>query len=317
VVVLGAAIGIYAVVRSQAGSTPSAQNPTTAGAFTVAMVTHEQAGDTFWDKVRAGAQAAAKAHNIDLKYSNNSSPADEATLLQNAIDSKVDGIATTIAYPDQVGPLVRSAVQKGIPVVAFNQGIDSYAQLGASMYFGADDDLGGQTVGQAITRDRGGKGKVLCVIQAQGSVALEARCNGVKRAFATTENLQVNGADLPSVQTTIAAKLQQDPAVTDIVTLGAPIALAAVQATADVGSSAGVTTFDLNADVAKAIADGKIAFAVDQQPYLQGYLAVDGLWLRLTNAADMGGGKPVLTGPEIVDKNNVGPITKYIDANTR
>ena len=27
--------------------------------YTIAMVTHEQAGDTFWDKIRAGAEAAA------------------------------------------------------------------------------------------------------------------------------------------------------------------------------------------------------------------------------------------------------------------
>ena len=143
----------------------------------------------------------------------------------------MSGIATTIPS-DQVGSAVRAAVQKGIPVVAFNAGIDSYAQFGASMYFGADDDLSGQTVGQAVARDQGAKGKVLCVIHAQGSIALETRCTGVKKTFAATENLQVNGADLPAVQATITAKLQQDPAITDVVTLGAPVATAAVQAVA-------------------------------------------------------------------------------------
>ncbi len=144
------------------------------------MVTRGQPGDIFWDKVRAGAQAAAAAHNVTLKYSNNSDAANQATLLQNAIDSGVSGIATTIPS-DQVGSAVRAAVQKGIQVVAFNAGIDSYAQFGASMYFGADDDLSGQTVGQAVARDQGAKGKVLCVIHAQGSIALETRCTGVKK----------------------------------------------------------------------------------------------------------------------------------------
>ncbi len=76
-------------------------------------------------------------------------------------------------------------------------------------------------------------------------------------------------------------------------------------------------TFGLNSDVAQDIQDGKIAFSVDQQPYLQGYLAVEGLWLRLNNAADMGGGKPVLTGPQVVDKSNISAIIKYVGANTR
>ena len=38
--------------------------------LTIAMVTHEAPGDSFWDKVRAGAQVAAAKDNIDLKYSN-------------------------------------------------------------------------------------------------------------------------------------------------------------------------------------------------------------------------------------------------------
>ena len=53
------------------------------------MITHEQAGDTFWDKIRAGAQDAAKAHGITLNYSNNENGPEQATLVQNAIDSKV------------------------------------------------------------------------------------------------------------------------------------------------------------------------------------------------------------------------------------
>ena len=57
------------------------------------MITHEQAGDTFWDKIRAGAKDAATTHGIDLKYSNNENGPENATLVQNAIDSKVDGIA--------------------------------------------------------------------------------------------------------------------------------------------------------------------------------------------------------------------------------
>ncbi|MEV6378969.1 hypothetical protein AB0M31_06055 [Streptomyces sp. NPDC051773] len=32
-------------------------------------------------------------------------------------------------------------------------------------------------------------------------------------------------------------------------------------------------------DLVKAIQDGGIQFAVDQQPHLQGHLAVDSLWL--------------------------------------
>jgi len=284
-------------------------------ALTIAMITHEQAGDTFWDKIRAGAEASAKQHGITLKYSNNELGPDQATLVQNAIDSKVDGIAVTLANVDAVVPVAKKAVDAGIPVVAFNQGFDNYKDAGAKMYFGSDELLAGQTIGQKITQEGGAK--ALCVIQAQGLVALETRCKGVKEGFGNTEVLYVNGADLPSVQQTIGSKLTQDPSITNIVTLGAPIALAAVQAQADSGNTAKLATFDLNQDAAKAIKDGKIEFSIDQQPYVQGYEAVDSLWLNLTNGNDIGGGKAVLTGPSVVDKSNIEQILPYTANNTR
>ena len=304
--------------QNQGGSSSGGGGEAVTGGkpLTIAMITHEQAGDTFWDKIRAGAQDAAKAHGITLKYSNNENGPENATLVQNAIDSKVDGIALTLSNAAQVIPESQKAVAAGIPVVAFNQGIDDYKKAGAKMYFGSDETLAGQTVGERLTKEHGG-GKTLCVIQAQGSVALEARCAGVKQGYPNTENLQVNGADLPSVQQTIQSKLAQDPGITNIVTLGAQIALAAQQAKQSANSQATIATFDLNPDAAKAIKDGGIAFSVDQQPYVQGFQSVLMLWMNITNGNDLGGGKPVLTGPSIVDQTNIDQILPYTANNKR
>ncbi len=52
-------------------------------------------------------------------------------------------------------------------------------------------------------------------------------------------------------------------------------------------------------------------WAVDQQPYLQGYESVDALWLYLTNGNILGGGQTVLTGPAFVDSSNVAQIAQY------
>ena len=102
-----------------------------------------------------------------------------------------------------------------------------------------------------------------------------------------------------------------------MVALGASYALAAQQSISDAGSSAKLVTFDLNADVAKQIQDGTIEFSVDQQPWLQGYMAVDSLWFYLTNRNDLGGGLPVLTGPSFVDSSNIADIMTYVANNTR
>jgi simple sugar transport system substrate-binding protein len=91
-----------------------------------------------------------------------------------------------------------------------------------------------------------------------------------------------------------------------------------VQSAADAGSKAKVATFDLNKDLVKAVQDGKVQFAVDQQPYLQGYLAVDALWLYRTNGNFSGGGTaPVLTGPAFITKENVDAVAEFAAKGTR
>ena len=300
------------------GNAPAAGGnaPSNGSGLTIAMVVHAPSGDTFWDKIQSGANAAATELGVTLKYSNDPDANNQATLVQNAIDSKVNGLAVTLAYPDAVGPVMKKAADAGIPTVAFNSGLDTYQKYGGLMYFGSDEDVAGQAVGSKLSTS-GGTGKAICIIQEQGAVNLETRCAGVKKAYPNTENLQVNGRDLPSVQQTIGAKLQQDPSVSYVVTLGADIALAATQAVTGASSQAKVATFDLNKDVAQAIKDQKIIFSVDQQPYVQGYMAVQALYLNLTNGNDLGGGKPVLTGPSYVDSTNIEKILGFANNNTR
>src|SRR6476619_2669430 len=284
--------------------------------FTVAMVTHGPPGDTFWDLIRKGAETAAAKDNIELKYSAELQGPEQANLVQNAIDSKVDALAVTLAKPEALAGGVKSAVEAGIPVVAFNAGIDAWQALGVRAYFGQDEKISGEAAGKRLASE--GATKVVCIIQDQGNVALESRCAGVKAGFGgAVENLNVNGTDMPSVQSTITAKLQQDPSIDYIVALGAPIALTAVESAKNAGSKAKIATFDTNAALVDAIKSGQVQWAVDQQPFLQGYLAIDALWLYLNNRNIIGGGRPTLTGPAFIDKSNIDAIAEYAKNGTR
>jgi simple sugar transport system substrate-binding protein len=284
--------------------------------ITIAMVTHGAPGDTFWDIIRKGAQAAAAKDNVTFKYSADPDSGKQATLIQSAIDSKVDGIAVTLPDPPAIAPAVKKAIAAGIPVVAFNAGIGAYAQSGALSYFGSDENLAGQTAGKRASTD--GFKHVLCVIQEQGQVQLEARCDGVKSTFSGTwTKLYVNGRDPPSVRSTIGAKLKADPSIDLVITLGAPIALAAIDSIKDASSKAKVGTFDFNPQIPPKIKAGDLVWAIDQQPFLQGYLAIDSLWLYKTNGNILGGGKATLTGPYLVDKSNIDFLTPFATAGTR
>jgi simple sugar transport system substrate-binding protein len=284
--------------------------------ITVAMITHEVPGDSFWDLIRKGAQAAADKDNIELRYSNDPEAPNQANLVQSAIDSKVAGIALTLAKPDAMAPAVKAALAANIPVVAFNSGFDNFKAMGLQEYFGQDEKLAGIAAGEKLNAD--GAKKALCVIQEQGQVALESRCAGVTQGFkGSTELLNVNSKDMPSVESTITAKLQQDPSIDHVVTLGAPIALAAVQSVSGAGSQAKIVTFDTNAALVDAIKNGQVQWAVDQQPYLQGYLAIDSLWLFINNKNLIGGGQPTLTGPSFIDQSNIDAVASLAKAGTR
>jgi simple sugar transport system substrate-binding protein len=283
--------------------------------MTIAMITHEVPGDSFWDLVRKGAETAAKKDNIELRYSSDPEAPNQANLVQSAIDSGVKGIAVTLAKPDAMKAAVQSAESKGIPVVAFNAGLEAWQSMGVKEYFGQDGYIAGQEAGKRLQSD--GAKKVVCVIQEQGHVDLEARCAGVKNTFPATEVLNVNGKDMPSVEATITAKLQQDPSIDSVVTLGAPFALTAVQSVKNANSNAKIGTFDTNAALVDAIQKGDVQWAVDQQPYLQGYLAVDSLWLYLSNKNVIGGNQPTLTGPSFIDKSNIDAVAELARGGTR
>jgi simple sugar transport system substrate-binding protein len=300
---------------NQAVASPSGSGAAPAGPkLTIAMITHETPGDTYWDIIRAGAKAAEAHLGITLKYSSDPDFTKQATLVQNAIDSKVDGIAMTAAGPSALEAVVKAANTAGVPVVMFDSGIEDWQRMGAMMYFGSDEYIAGQALGKRIASE-GGK-HALCVIHQEGSTALEARCKGVGEGL-KSDNMQVNGTDDASMNASIAAKLQQDPSIDWVVTMGAPVALVALQSIGTAASKAQVATFDLNLDAANAIKDGKIALAVDAQPYLQGYLAVESLWLFKTNGNVIGGGLSTLTGPAMVDKSNIGVILPFAQNHTR
>ncbi|MFD4227550.1 sugar ABC transporter substrate-binding protein [Streptomyces sp. NPDC058545] len=284
--------------------------------WTFAMVTHSGDGDTFWDIVQRGAEQAAVKDNIKFLYSHNDEAQQQAQLVQAAIDQKVDGLIVSLAKPAAMKDVVAKATRAGIPVITVNSGSAESKAFGALTHIGQDESIAGEAVGDEL--DARGRKKALCILHEQGNVGHEQRCAGAKKAFdGQMQNLYVEGTNMPDVQASIEAKLQADKSIDAVVTLGAPFADAAVKAKRTAGSKAEIDTFDLNAKVATALQDKTLGFAVDQQPYLQGYEAVDLLWLYRYNRNVLGGGRPVLTGPQIITSKDAAELAEYTKRGTR
>jgi simple sugar transport system substrate-binding protein len=201
-------------------------------------------------------------------------------------------------------------------VITVNSGSAESKAFGALTHIGQDESIAGEAVGDELNAR--GRKKALCILHEQGNIGHEQRCAGAKKTFdGQMQNLYVEGTNMPDVQASIEAKLQADKSIDAVVTLGAPFADAAVKAKRTAGSKAEIDTFDLNAKVATALQDKTLGFAVDQQPYLQGYEAVDLLWLYRYNRNVLGGGRPVLTGPQIITSKDAAELAEYTKRGTR
>jgi simple sugar transport system substrate-binding protein len=290
--------------------------PAAGGTYTFAVITHASPGDTFWDVIKSGAVAAGKAEGDKTTYQSDPDVQKQSQLIENAIAQKVDGIVVSMANPEGLQSALADAKKAGIPFVTINSGGAQSQAYGALTHVGQDEGLAGEGLGKQL--NEAGLKNAICVIQEAGNIGLEQRCAGVaKTSQGTVKNIQVDISNIAQVQNTIKSALLADPSIDAVVALQSQVAVAAVQARDSASSKAKVATFDMSSDVVSDIESGKILLAVDQQPYLQGYLPLVFLHLYKSNGNTVGGGYPVYSGPGFVTKDNAGQVAKYAANGTR
>lgn len=297
-------------------SAPPASSAPGGGSAEFAVITHGAAGDSFWDVVKNGAEAAGRQYGVRVTYQGDGDPARQSQLIDQAVSQQVDGIVVSMANPDALRESIGKAVAAKIPVVTINSGADSSKAFGALTHVGQSEDVAGRGAGEQLKA--AGVTKLLCVVHEAGNIGLDQRCAGAEETLGgTVERLQVDVSNLADVTSKVTAKLQSDQQVDGVLALNPAVAVAARDAIRDAGSQARLATFDLSADVVTAIQDDEILFAVDQQQYLQGYLPITFLNLYEANLNTVGGGLPVNTGPGFVTKENAAQVAELAEAGTR
>jgi simple sugar transport system substrate-binding protein len=245
-------------------------------------------------------------------------PNKQVQLIQQAVSEGSSGIAASLPSPDQlVGPL-QAAVAAGIPVITLNSGSNDYKSIGAIGHVGQDEIIAGSGAGEKFTAL--GATHILCVRQEESNVALEERCDGLKNTFTGTVDSEFVGpdADQTAQQNAITALLAADPSIDALMGTGPVIAMSALNAAKGAGATmAGIGGFDITPELLDAIEGGEIAFTIDQQQYLQGYLPILLLYLNVTNQNVAGGGLPILTGPGFVTPDNAAAVKALVAAGTR
>ncbi len=301
------ALGKLAAAAVLAASTVAGTAAFAQDEISIIAVTHGQASDPFWSIVKNGISKAGEDQGVSVDYRapETFDMVQMSQLIDAAVNQEPDGIIISNPDPDALGPSIERAVAAGIPVISMNSGISAAAGLGIKLHVGQDELPAGRIVGAKLAEL--GATHVLCVIQEVGNVALDQRCQGVTEGMegSGTVTILPTSSDPSEVEAKIRAALTSDDTLDAVMGLSAPTvgepAVAAVQGLG-MQDDVIVASYDLSANFLQAIVDGKAAFAVDQQPYLQGYLPVT----NLSQYARYGvmPANNTASGPSFVTKDN-------------
>ncbi|WP_283193517.1 sugar ABC transporter substrate-binding protein [Rhizobium sp. AN80A] len=305
-------VGLLAAVLSLGTSL------TAASAANIAVIAGKP-DDTFWQPVKKGVDDARKVVELtggkvsflQLANYDNLGP-DAANLVRTAVSQGVDGIVVANWVPDAMDAAIKDAIAKGVKVMLYNAGnIDKAHELGAMNYVGSDEYVAGKAAGSYFSEKK--YKNVLCVNHVPGSYPLEQRCKGVVDAISPLGG-KSKQLPLPSTQADNAAAVAQsikaalltDPSIDAILTLNPAVADWAASGIMQAGMSGKIAlgSFDMNEAGLNRIKDGTQTFAIDQQPYLQSYLAVGLMNSYLEYGLNLPT-NPVLTGPGFVDSTNI------------
>jgi simple sugar transport system substrate-binding protein len=243
------------------------------------VVSHWPDNDAFANPIKNAIKQAAEDFNVEVDFRNpaNGDIADQARLVEQAAARNYDGVVVTIADFSVLQKPIKQVVGKKIPLITMNSGTQKESEeLGAIMHVGQPEYEAGKGAGQRAKA--AGIKSFLCVNHFASHPASWERCRGFAEAIGADYKQSTidSGDDPTTIESKVRAYLRVNPSTQAVLALGPTSASPTIRAVEKMGLKGKIwfASFDLSDDIAKAIKDGTIQFAIDQQPYLQGYIPV-------------------------------------------
>ncbi len=287
--------------------------------------------DPFWSIVKRGAEDAGKVVAAEggsvtwLGPQNyDSLGTDAAELIRQAIAQHADAIVGPDWQPDAMDPAFKAVVDAKIPLIIYNAGgIAAADRLGAMNFIGSDPYKAGYAAGDYFAKHD--MKEAVCLNTLPGAANIEAFCKGMTDGVAAGGG---KGSVLPlpatsfgsatAVAQALKGHLLQNPQINAVFAIGNVDTNSAISGVTQAGKKGKVQVCGMNIDETALgnIKGGTQLCAIDQQGYLQGYLAV----AILNGHVNYGLSVPtreILTGPGVVDASNVDATIKGVKAGAR
>lgn len=277
------------------------------------FIYHSPDSDSWWNVIKNAIKNAEKdlGVTVDVRNPPTGDLADMARIIEQTTASKPDGMIVTIADFDVESGPIKNAVETGIPVITVNSGThEQSATLGAMMHIGQPEYDAGLAAGKRAKAD--GISTFVCVNHQINNAPLTERCRGFADGLGVEmgKNMIDVGIDPAEVKNRVKAYLRTHQKVQAILGLGPNATDPTISALDEMGLAGQIYfgTFDMSDAIAKGIKDGVVNWAIDQQPYLQGYLPV--LLLASYNRYGVKVPHNINSGPGFITKDNIELVAK-------
>lgn len=227
----------------------------------------------FWQAVKKGAEEQAKEMGVRITFEG---PADETqveeqvTMLTNALAKQPDAIGFAALDSKASEPVLEQAKQKGIPVVAFDSGVDSDIPVTTAA---TENTAAAAEAAKHMAELVGNEGKVAMIVHDQTSLTGKQRRDGfidwMKENAPDIELLPVQYGDGDQAKSADIAKsiLAANPDVKGIYGSNEGSAIGAVKGVEESGvKDVTVVGFDSGQAQIDAITSGVEAGAITQNP---------------------------------------------------
>jgi ribose transport system substrate-binding protein len=262
----------------------------------------------FWQAVKAGADKAAAEFGVEVTF--------EGPDNESQVDKQIDMLAAALAKnPAAIGfaaldsqaaiPLLQQAKDAGIPVIAFDSGVDSDIPLATAS---TDNVAAAAMAADKLAELIGDAGKVAVVAHDQTSrTGVDRRDGFVNRMKEAHPNVEVvtieygGGDQLKSTEITKAI-LTANPDIKGIFGTNEGSAIGVVNGVKEAGAQVVIVGYDSGKAQTDAIREGVMAGAITQNPVGIGYETV-----KAAVAASKGEAveKNIDTGFYWYDKTNI------------
>jgi len=287
--------------------------------------------DPFWSIVKRGAEDAGKVVAAEggsvtwLGPQNyDSLGTDAAELIRQAIAQHADAIVGPDWQPDAMDPAFKAVVDAKIPLIIYNAGgIAAADRLGAMNFIGSDPYKAGYAAGDYFAKHD--MKDAVCLNTLPGAANIEAFCKGM------TDGVEAGGGKgsvlpLPATSfgsaTAVAQALKghllKNLQIDAVFAIDNVDTNSGISGVTQAGKKGKVQVCGMNIDetALSNIKNGTQLCAIDQEPYMMGYLAVAILNAHVNYGLSVTT-REILTGPGVVDASNVDATIKGVKAGAR